>query len=289
MDAERRDASASTSASRVQLRACAASPKCPDFSQWRSRSGAVTGIAYDRNFSVKLTSNAAWQATRGSTSRRPSAPTTRIRKTKHRASAARSFRRAASQSVQAAVTTVSTATRFRRPTRRSATTLQEQATLRDRLFVTVAVRTDQNSAFGTKFERASRIRRRACRGSRRRSRSSRSFGWLNQFRVRARVRRVGRSAAAPPIALVTYTAPIVNVNSVDTPGLARSVARQSDPQAGARRRSSRAASIRAALDNRVNLELTYYSKKTNDALLDRSDRAVGRRVGRRPCAATSRR
>ena len=73
--------------------------ECPDFSQWRL--GQVTDRhRLDRNFSVKLTSNATWQARTGSTSRRRSAPTTRTRKTNSRSPRARSFRQARSRSAR---------------------------------------------------------------------------------------------------------------------------------------------------------------------------------------------
>ena len=62
--------------------------------------------------------------------------------------------------------------------------MQEQASFRDRLFLTVAARTDQNSAFGTKFQRVVYPKASVSWII-----SDESFfpqfDWLNQFRLRS--------------------------------------------------------------------------------------------------------
>ena len=163
--------SVSISASRYSYALCRFG-ECPDFSQWRL--GQVIGSPSSR---PQLLGEAHEQ--RGVAGERVAQPQDDRRRRLHesgkrsdRARTARSFRRARSR-------------RFRPRSRRAATRfpsadktlgyyLQEQAALRDRLFLTVALRTDQNSAFGIEVQRASRIRRRASRGSCRTSRSSRS-------------------------------------------------------------------------------------------------------------------
>ena len=123
--------------------------ECPDFSQWRS--GQVSDRhRLDRNFSAKLTSNATWQAT-------PVAePQDHARRRLHESgerntSASGTQLPPGGQSVGQAAVTTATAT-LPSADKTLGYYVQEQATLRDRLFLTVAVRTDQNSAFGTKFQ-----------------------------------------------------------------------------------------------------------------------------------------
>jgi outer membrane receptor protein involved in Fe transport len=72
--------------------------------------------------------------------------------------------------------------------------VQEQAAFDDRLFVTVAARSDQNSAFGTKFQKVLYPKVSVSWLA-----SDESFfpraSWLNSFRLRIGVRRERRSAA----------------------------------------------------------------------------------------------
>ena len=109
--------------------------------------------------------------------------------------------------------------------------VQEQATLRDRLFVTVALRTDQNSAFGSNVDEhhvsegeplVDRVRRAVLPAVRMAESVPRS-------------RAYGASGIQPRAtdAFVTYTAPVVSINGIGHAGPARAVARQSVPQAGA--------------------------------------------------------
>lgn len=66
---------------------------------------------------------------------------------------------------------------------------------------------------------------------------------------------------------MTYTTPIVSINNTDTPGL------RASSLGNAELRPERTTEFEGGVDtrvfnNKVNLELTYYSKKTNDALFD---------------------
>ena len=238
--------------------------ECPDFSQWRL--GQVSDRhRLDRNFSVKLTSNAAWQTnawlnlktTRGADYTNQENEATAVSGTQ--------LPPGAQSPVQAAVTTVSTATSLPSADKTLGYYLQEQATLRDRLFVTVALRTDQNSAFGSKSTSIT-YPKASLSWIASEEPFFPQFGWLNQFRIRSAYGASGIQPRATD-AFVTYTAPIVNINDSDTPGLrAASLGnpflkpeRTTEFEGGFDMRGSATAS---------NLELTYYSKKTNDALLD---------------------
>ena len=144
---------------------------------------STTRTTNNRNFSAKLDEHrdVAGDA-RGRTSRPRSARTTRTRerrteRERHAAAAGRADGRSGGGDDAAA-------TRCRRRRRRSAATSQEQVAFRDRLFLTVAVRTDQNSAFGTNFQRVFYPK-----ASLSWIMSDESFfphyRWLNQFRLRS--------------------------------------------------------------------------------------------------------
>ena len=105
----------------------------------------------NRNFSAKLTSTSTWQAKTWAnlktTLRR------RLherRKRRHERERERSFRPGAQTVGSAAVTSASNT--LWTATKTWGYYAQEQVALRDRLFLTAAVRTDQNSAFGTNFQ-----------------------------------------------------------------------------------------------------------------------------------------
>jgi TonB-linked SusC/RagA family outer membrane protein len=149
--------------------------------------------------------------------------------------------------------------------------IQEQASLRDRLFLTVAMRSDQNSAFGSNFQRVAYPKL--------------SMSWLmsdepffpkwsfiNQFRVRS---AYGASGVQPgaTAALVTFTAATLNVpgqlgttSGTDTPALrANSLGnRDLKPETSAEFEGGIDSHM---LNNKLNLELTYFSKQTRDALI----------------------
>ena len=93
------------------------------------------------------------------------------------------------------------------------------------------------------------------------------FGWLNSVPPSQRVRRVGRSAGRDRRVRHVHGAD-VSINGVDTPGLR--AASLGNPFLKPERTTEFEGGFDTrVLGNRVNLELTYYSKKTNDALLDR--------------------
>jgi outer membrane receptor protein involved in Fe transport len=149
---------------------------------------------------------------------------------------------------------------------------QEQASIRDRLFLTAAVRTDQNSAFGTKFQRVYYPKLSVSWIA-----SDESFfpkyDWLNQFRLRA---AYGASGVQPGVtqALQTFDASVVNI--ADTPGegtmtdspglLANSLGNSAlKPETSTEFEGGFESRV---WNNRMNLDFTYYRKKTKDALIN---------------------
>jgi len=151
--------------------------------------------------------------------------------------------------------------------------VQEQAGIRDRLFLTAAVRTDQNSAFGTNFQKVYYPK---LSGSW--IISDESFfpqmSWLNQFRLRA---AYGASGVQPgaTAALVTYAAGTVNIptksstvtSGTDTPSLVASQPGNADLK------PERSTEFEGGFDsqllsNKVHFEYTFWRKKTKDALIN---------------------
>jgi TonB-linked SusC/RagA family outer membrane protein len=149
--------------------------------------------------------------------------------------------------------------------------VQEQAALNDRLFLTLAARSDQNSAFGTKFKSILYPK------------ASLSYvvsdepmfpkySWLNQFRLRG---SYGESGVQPGsvTALQTYSASTVNIgtvgstNGTDSPGLLQ--AALGNPNLKPERSKEKELGFDTRLfSSRVSLEYTYYNNVTSDALLD---------------------
>ncbi|MFI5255861.1 MAG: SusC/RagA family TonB-linked outer membrane protein [Gemmatimonadales bacterium] len=147
---------------------------------------------------------------------------------------------------------------------------QEQFGLRDLLFVTLAARSDQNSAFGTNFQRVfypkvgvSYIL------------SDEAFfpkyTWLNQLRLRG---AYGASGVQPGsiTALQTFTSSNVSLGSsiaaptgTDAPGLLANAL--GNPKLRPERSTEREFGFEAGFFNRINLDFTYYNNVTKDALI----------------------
>jgi TonB-linked SusC/RagA family outer membrane protein len=152
--------------------------------------------------------------------------------------------------------------------------VQEQAAMNDKLFITVAARSDQNSAFGTNFQ--SIVYPKASVSWIMSDESFfPSFSWLNQFRLRGAKGATGGKPGATA-SFATYDAPSVSVPSsvgaasgTDTPGLA------ADDLGNPDLKPERSAEFEAGFDarllsSRVNVEFTYYNKKTHDALINQA-------------------
>lgn len=156
---------------------------------------------------------------------------------------------------------------------------QEQVAWRDRLFFTAALRSDDHSAFGSKFSRVTYPK------------FSLSYvvsdePWfriplvsnsLNEFRLRA---AYGESGKAPTTysAIRTYTTtpgpndvPAVTPNVTGNPNLGPEKGKEIEVGFDA-----------SALQDRLGLELTYYNKKTTDAILDRQLAPSSGQAGTQP-------
>jgi TonB-linked SusC/RagA family outer membrane protein len=148
--------------------------------------------------------------------------------------------------------------------------VQEQGAVRDRLFLTVAARSDQNSAFGSNFQRVLYPK-----ASVSWLMSDESFfpryDWMNQFRLRA---SYGASGVQPGrlSGLVTYTPGSVALdrNSSTTPTVTPSLVASNPGNANLKPERSTELETgfeTAVLTNRIHIDYTYYNKKTHDALI----------------------
>ncbi|HEX6600317.1 MAG TPA: SusC/RagA family TonB-linked outer membrane protein [Gemmatimonadaceae bacterium] len=147
--------------------------------------------------------------------------------------------------------------------------LQEQATIRDLLFITAAARTDQNSAFGTKFQRVFYPKLGVSYII-----SDESFfpkfSWLDQLRLRG---AYGASGVQPgsTTALRTFAATTVSIgtdasDATDTPALLASAL--GNPNLKPERSTEREVGFESRLFNsRFNIDFTYYNNVTKDALI----------------------
>ncbi len=143
--------------------------------------------------------------------------------------------------------------------------LEEQAAIRDRLYVTVAVRQDRNSAFGTNFGAATYPKFALSWIA-----SDEDFfpkiKWMDQLRVRTSFGASGVQPG-PTDALRTLTNTTVNLNGTDVAGLRSSL--PGNPSLQPEKTSEFEGGIDTKLfGNRVNVELTYYNKHTKDALFN---------------------
>ena len=150
--------------------------------------------------------------------------------------------------------------------------VQEQGGFRDRLFLTAAVRSDQNSAFGTQFQRVFYPK-----ASISWLLSDESFfpkySWLDQFRLRS---AYGASGVQPgaTTALATFSAVTRAVNAAtpgnatgsDTPALLASALGNPDlkPETSTEFEGGFESRL---FSNRASIDFTFYHKKTKDALI----------------------
>jgi outer membrane receptor protein involved in Fe transport len=169
--------------------------------------------------------------------------------------------------------------------------LQEQLSLRDNLFVTLAARSDKNSAFGVNYKNAIYPKAQVAWVI-----SDESFfprySWLNSLRVRSAYGKAGQNPGATT-SLYTYAASTVNVapttggvTGTDTPGLRASQVGNPKlkPEVA---REFEAGFESQLLRNRVSVDFTYYTRKSQDALISQpiaassgaSDLAVLRNLG----------
>ena len=143
--------------------------------------------------------------------------------------------------------------------------VEELVGYRDRLFVTAAVRSDQNSAFGTKFQRVFYPK-----ASVSWLLSDESFfpkpSWLDQFRLRAAYGAAGVQPGSND-ALRFFSGVTANLRQTDIAGATFTAL--GNPNLKPERTSEFEGGFDTDLAHRrMHLELTYYSKLTKDALID---------------------
>ena len=142
--------------------------------------------------------------------------------------------------------------------------LEEAVSINDRLFLSAAVRTDQNSAFGTNYQRVYYPK-----ASLAWVLSDESFfpkmGWMADFRIRA---AYGASGVQPGSndALRYFGTSLQSIRATDAAGL------QLDALGNTNLKPERSTEIEGGFDtklfdSRLNLEVTYYDKTTKDALI----------------------
>jgi TonB-linked SusC/RagA family outer membrane protein len=143
--------------------------------------------------------------------------------------------------------------------------IEEAAAFNDRLYVTAAVRTDQNSAFGTNFQRVYYPKAAVSWII-----SEESFfphqhmDWLNQFRLRASMGASGVQPG-PTDALRTFSTTTTAINGTDVAGLRSN--QLGNPNIKPERTTEFEGGFDARiLKNRVSIEVTYYNKHSADAL-----------------------
>ena len=159
------------------------------------------------------------------------------------------------------------------PTAAEATTIQktlgmfveEQLGFRDRLFVTGALRTDQNSAFGTDFQNVIYPKASVSWIV-----SDEAFfpqmGWLNQLRFRA---AYGSSGVQPGAndALRSFQSNTINIQGTDRP--AATYAEIGNTELKPEKTTEFETGFETRLfGNRTTVDFTYYRKRTKDALID---------------------
>ena len=142
--------------------------------------------------------------------------------------------------------------------------VEEAASINDRLFLSAAVRTDQNSAFGTNYQRVYYPKASLAWVV-----SDESFfpefGWLSEFRYRA---AYGASGVQPGSndALRFYGTSLQSIRATDQGGLQLSSLGNTDlkPERSTEWETGFDAKL---FESRLNFEMTYYNKRTKDALI----------------------
>ena len=146
--------------------------------------------------------------------------------------------------------------------------LEESAALRDRLFITGAIRTDQNSAFGTDFERVFYPKVSVSwllSDEDFFPRDMIGFNQISSFRVRV---ANGASGVQPGAndALRTYAANSASIKGVDTP--IETFNQLGNPDLKPERSTEWEFGFDSKLfNNRIQFDITYYSRLTRDALI----------------------
>lgn len=142
--------------------------------------------------------------------------------------------------------------------------IEQAVNYNDRLFLTAAVRSDQNSAFGTDFQRVYYPK-----GSLSYLISQEDWwkapSWVNTFRVRYAY-GVSGVQPGPNDALLFYSASTTTIGTADQPTITQAALGNSElkPERSGEHEMGFETQL---FDSRVNFDFTYYSKITKDALI----------------------
>jgi TonB-linked SusC/RagA family outer membrane protein len=143
--------------------------------------------------------------------------------------------------------------------------VEQSAAIRDRLFLAAAVRSDQNSAFGTNFQRVFYPKVSA---SYLISEEGwwRAPSWVNSMRLRYAYGQSGVQPG-PRDALFYYEAETTNIANSDQPTVVQAALGNADlkPERSAEHETGFEAQL---FGQRLSLDFTYYSKITTDALIE---------------------
>jgi len=161
---------------------------------------------------------------------------------------------------------VKTSTEATDDTRTLGAYLEEALSFNDRLFVTGAIRTDRNSAFGRDFQAVYYPKLSVSWVV-----SEEPFfpapTWLNQLRVRSAYGSAGRQPG-PIDALAYYSTIVTRLGAQESPGVILTAL--GNPDLKPERSTEFEAGVDGTFwDNRVNAEFTFYTKDSRDALIDR--------------------
>ena len=148
--------------------------------------------------------------------------------------------------------------------------IQEQAALRDRLFLTLAVRQDQNSAFGSNFQ-SILYPKASVSWVASDEEFFPKFSWLDALRLRtaygANGVQPGATAALKTFSATTFSVTKVDANTgTDQSGLAAANPGNANlkPEKSAEFESGFEMDV---LQRRIHFDYTYYDKRTHDALI----------------------
>ncbi len=142
---------------------------------------------------------------------------------------------------------------------------EQQFSFNDRLYLTGAIRSDRNSAFGNQFKRVYYPKVAVSYVI-----SDEDFfpkgSFLNSLRLRSALGAAGRQPGGND-AIAYFTPTTVSADNADTPGIIFSAL--GNPNLKPERSQELELGFDANLLNVVNLEFTYYNKNSRDALISR--------------------
>ena len=241
--------------------------ECP-FSSATSRLGSITDThSNDRQFTAKINSTATWAA-RAWMSLATTLGSDYVNNETEQSQGSGTQLPPGAQTVGAAAVR-SGANTLPTASKTWGLYAQEQASIRDRLFLTVAVRSDQNSAFGTNFQRVFYPKASASWII-----SDESwfphFDFLNQFRLRS---SFGASGVQPgaTVSLLAYAPATVTLANTagssftDTPGVRGN--QLGNENLKPERSTEIEGGFESRLFDRIFIDFTYFNKKTRDAII----------------------